>query len=198
MGRVGRLGLGGVETSARAARSFFEAIGDVSALIAKAAARDDDVALARHAARVERAEPFLHIFGRARRGGHVPAQHRLARHLVDVLPAGAGASRELKVDFPQRDSEPLVHNEHFHTPGAFWGWRMAAAVTTRWRIRARSEFESAPHPCAGGNHSPLEGVVENAPLTRGVGGFGGNNASPAPLAIPQLKNQPPCPPLSGG
>ena len=71
------------------------------------------------------------------------------------------------------------------------------AEAARWRQQARSVFGSTS-PYAVGNHSPLEGVVENAPLTRGVGGFGGNNASPAPLAIPQLKNQPPCPPLSGG
>jgi len=79
------------------------------------------VALARHAARVERAEPRLHALGRARRGGHVPAQHRLGGDLVDVLPAGAGASRELEVDFAQGDAEPLVHDEHVDTPGGVSG-----------------------------------------------------------------------------
>ena len=120
-GARGASGFGRRRDFGEGGAQLFEAIGDVSALIAKAAARDDDLALARHAARVARAEPFLHVIGRARRGGHVPAQHRLARHLVDVLPAGAGASRELKVDFPQRDSEPLVHNEHFSYSRGIWG-----------------------------------------------------------------------------
>ena len=74
---------------------------------------------------------------------------------------------------------------------------MAAAVTTRWRIRARLKLESAPHLFTGGNHSPLEGVVETAPLTRGLGGSEGNNASPAPLAIPQLKTNPLSPLVRG-
>ena len=44
-------------------------------------------------------------------------------------------------------------------------------------------------------HSPLEGVVEKAPLTRGVGGFGGNHAS---FALPRLETNPPDPPCQGG
>lgn len=56
-GRLCGVGEGGAE--------LFEAVGDVPALIAKAAARDDDFSLPRHTARVARAEPRLHPLGRA-------------------------------------------------------------------------------------------------------------------------------------
>ena len=112
-GRDGGFGEGGAE--------FLEAVGDVSALVAEAAARDDDVALPRHAARVARPEPLLHRLGRALRRRHVPAQHRLGRDLVHVLPAGAARAREAEVDFAQGDAEPLVHDEHGNPPGGVGG-----------------------------------------------------------------------------
>ena len=54
--------------------------------------------------------------------GRVPPEHRLARHLVHVLLARIRTPRELKVYFPQRDFEPLVHDEHgICRPPGGWG-----------------------------------------------------------------------------
>ena len=66
----------------------------------------------------------------------------------------------------------------------------------------------------GGVNSERGGVVEKAPLTRGVGGrtrpgrerswqgrmggVGGNSTLPVPLALPRLETNPPVPPCQGG
>src|SRR5262249_41943426 len=58
------------------------------------------------------AEAGLHVVGKARRVGHVPAQHRLGRDLIHVLPARPAGAREAPHEFIVRNTQAVVDLEH--------------------------------------------------------------------------------------
>ena len=71
-----------------------QTIGHVAALIAEPLTRYDNLAASSNATPILLHKPLADRFGQAGRSGHAPPQHRLGVHLVDVLPARAGAAYE--------------------------------------------------------------------------------------------------------